>query len=112
MESIEGTTLSRHSKNDDIEGRAVADEAFGEDEDLYPDLSDVTSPTGTDPVYERKARVLNDAVLPTRRFLFTRDASLTFARSRKLVWDGINGNCSLWLVLVGRTIICGLSSPL
>ena len=47
-------------------------------------------PKGTvDPVYEAKARVLNNAVCFED---ILSGLNLTGCRSRKLVWDGINGN--------------------
>lgn len=103
---------SKSTDTEDVEEPSVRDEAFGDTADLYlPESNDAAIPNGTvDPVYERKARVLNHAV--TRMISLSRDSSLTFFRFRKLAWDGTSGNCSLWLDSVGRTTICGQLSLL
>lgn len=76
---------------------------------------DTAIPSGTiDPIYEAKARVLNEAV----RLITFNSISLFLInlintnrkksfRFKRLVWDGINGNCSLSLALAGRMIIYG-----
>lgn len=70
-------------------------------------------PPGTiDPIYEAKARVLNEAVrskiLNTIGSTDKMDTNhVMLLRFKKLVWDGINGNYLSSLALAGQTIIYG-----
>jgi hypothetical protein len=59
-----------------------------------------------DPIYEAKARVLNNAVC---LFSTSRDAIADFSRSRRSAWDGINGSSLALLDLAGLMTICGPS---
>lgn len=68
-------------------------------------VEDAVIPKGTiDPIYEEKARVLNQAVSMKPQGFRVR---IDFCRFKTLEWDGINGNCSLLLVLDGQMIISG-----
>lgn len=78
---------------------------------------DTAIPPGTiDPVYEAKARVLNEAV---SNLIYSRHMLITQImrgdeqhRFKKSVWAGINGNSSSLLDLAGQMITYGLSSLL
>jgi hypothetical protein len=83
--------------NKDLSGKDVIDDKKELDNTENLDNLGVNDagviPKGTiDPVYEAKARVLNHAVcVPT-----IIGVRLTNFRSKRLEWDGTNGNCSLW----------------
>ncbi len=63
-----------------------------------------------DPVYEAKARVLNDAVSSAFSKLPARDTWLISNRFKRLVWAGINGSSSSSSASAGQVIIYGQSS--
>lgn len=65
MQNMDDSVLpGKAGETDGVERTFTTDEAFGETADAYPlDRDDAALPKGTiDPVYERKARVLNHAV--------------------------------------------------
>jgi hypothetical protein len=64
MEAMDETVLPGKAGETEVGRTFTAGEAFGESSDAYPlDSNDAAIPQGNiDPVYERKARVLNHAV--------------------------------------------------
>lgn len=99
--SLPGSPSGKHSGS--------GEDAATQEEGLLMGIQEVGT-FSTDPVYEAKARVLNAAV---RQIVSTNaEARLTLLRSRRLVWDGINGSCLLLSDLAGPMIISGrLSRP-
>jgi len=81
-------------------------EANLENEDDNIAGRDGVLPKGSiDPVYEAKARVLNNAVGIAE---VGSSAQLMRSRFKRLVWDDTIGNCSLLLDSDGPTITSGL----
>jgi hypothetical protein len=76
-------------------------DAMSQEEGLLIEDSGTVS---TDPVYEAKARVLNHAVHPPSTHVI---AELTFCRSKRLAWVGINGSSLLLSDSAGQMTISG-----
>jgi hypothetical protein len=88
---------------------AKGSEDSGSQENLLMGVVDAATLT-VDPVYEAKARVLNNAV-PTYIFRAHVTTQLTKFRYRRLVWAGTNGSCLSSSASAGQTIISGQLSP-